>query len=203
MKDKTKIFYKYRSLKDFRFFIDILLNNRLFAAKYNTLNDIREGIYQHDGSLKRATIEKIKEIKEDVRICSATKDKNNQLMWAHYADSHTGVVIGFKINDDDTRIAPVQYNGIKKKVTDEQIEDFDSYTDEILLHKEKDWKYEKEIRILKDVSPDSNLAFINIEIKEIIFGRRMKEDDSIFLTQLINRINPKIKISNLNLQGQN
>lgn len=186
--------YKYRSTKDFKFFIDIILNNRLYAAKYNTLNDIREGIYEHNGSLKRSTVEKIREIKEEVRICSATIDKNNQLMWTHYADNHTGVIICFKISDRNIRKKEVVYNGIKKEVTDEYIEDFESFTDDILLHKEKDWKYEKEIRIFKDEHDANKLAFIDIEILEIIFGQRTTEDDKEFFKKLIKLLNMNIKI---------
>lgn len=35
--------YKYRSLDNFRNFIDILVNKRLYGAKYDSLNDPFEG----------------------------------------------------------------------------------------------------------------------------------------------------------------
>ena len=39
------ILYKYRALEPFRFFVDILLNKRFFAARYSDLNDPMEGQY--------------------------------------------------------------------------------------------------------------------------------------------------------------
>ncbi len=39
------MFYKYRGIKEFRYFVDIILNKRLFAAPYFDLNDPMEGHY--------------------------------------------------------------------------------------------------------------------------------------------------------------
>ena len=41
------ILYKYRSLTDWKFLIDILMNNQLFAAGFESLNDPMEGRYYH------------------------------------------------------------------------------------------------------------------------------------------------------------
>ena len=70
----NKIFYKYRSLKDFKFFMDIIVNNRLYAAKYNELNDIREGHYMQDGSLKKIIDRKSKKKCDQFLFLSSLKD---------------------------------------------------------------------------------------------------------------------------------
>lgn len=189
----NQILYKYRSLKDFKFFMDIVVNNRLYAAKYNELNDIREGHYKHDGSLKKITIDNIKGIKEDTRICSATTNTKSQPMWAHYADNHTGVVIGFRINDNEVRRELVKYDEIKKGVNN-NLSGMQFLADDILMHKEKDWKYEKEVRILKNTSDTNELVFIDIEIVKIIFGQRMAKNDAEFLEKLVKKLNPEINI---------
>lgn len=191
----NKILYKYRSLKDFKFFMDIILNNRLYAAKYNELNDIREGHYMHDGSLKKITIDDIREIKENTRICSVTTNYKSQPMWVHYADNHTGVVIGFRIKDNNVRHEKVKYTGIKKSVNN-NLSNIQSLADDILMHKEQDWKYEEEVRILKNEIETDKLAFINIEIIKIIFGQRIAKDDAEFLTKLIEKLNLKIELLN-------
>ncbi|MDQ1341043.1 MAG: hypothetical protein QG567_2201 [Campylobacterota bacterium] len=134
----NKIFYKYRSLKDFRFFMDIIVNNRLYAAKYNELNDIREGHYTHDGSLTKITIDNIRDIKEKIRICSATTNTKSQPMWAHYADNHTGIAIGFRIKDNDASCEKIKYNGIKKDVNKDDLPDMQFLAGNILIYKEKD-----------------------------------------------------------------
>ena len=35
----TGVLYKYRGIQNFRFLVDIILKNRLYAAKYSDLND--------------------------------------------------------------------------------------------------------------------------------------------------------------------
>ena len=34
-----QILYKYRGLENFKFFLDILLNNRLYASEYENMNN--------------------------------------------------------------------------------------------------------------------------------------------------------------------
>lgn len=36
---------KYRSLDDFEYFVDIIVNQKLYVAEYTTLNDPMEGHY--------------------------------------------------------------------------------------------------------------------------------------------------------------
>jgi hypothetical protein len=39
------ILYKYRSLKNFQFIADTLVNNRFYAATFSELNDPMEGLF--------------------------------------------------------------------------------------------------------------------------------------------------------------
>ena len=45
MEEKTKL-YKYKSLKQFEYFMDILTQNRLYGATFKELNDPMEGFFQ-------------------------------------------------------------------------------------------------------------------------------------------------------------
>lgn len=38
-------YYKYRSLSNLRYFLDILINKRLYMASYSELNDPMEGAF--------------------------------------------------------------------------------------------------------------------------------------------------------------
>ncbi len=40
--------YKYRGIKELRYFVDIILNQRLYAAPYFDLNDPMEGHYLYE-----------------------------------------------------------------------------------------------------------------------------------------------------------
>lgn len=189
-------YYKYRSLENFKFFMDILINNRLYAAKYTELNDIREGFYQHDGSLEKITIQEIKNIKDDIRICSLSKTSKNQPMWAHYASNHTGVVIKLKIKiiDDNIRIEPVNYGTIKTDVAYTDSFNHCSIAKEILTCKEKIWEYEEEIRVFKTVTDIDPIAFVNIEIVEIILGKRISKHDEALIRLLKEKMQLKFLI---------
>lgn len=41
----SKLYFKYRSLANLRNFLDILINKRLYMAKFTELNDPMEGAY--------------------------------------------------------------------------------------------------------------------------------------------------------------
>ncbi len=43
----NELLYKYRSLDNFKNFVDIILKNRLYAARYKDLNDPMEGQYYY------------------------------------------------------------------------------------------------------------------------------------------------------------
>ena len=55
---KNQIFYKYRSLENLDRFLDIIVNNRLYGAVYNTLNDPMEGKFNKQG-LEKSDFEEI------------------------------------------------------------------------------------------------------------------------------------------------
>lgn len=182
--------YKYRSNQNFKNFVDIILNNRLYAAEYKSLNDPMEGLYTYSiFDISRETVNRIKNSKRKNRILSLSKNCNNSLMWSHYADGHRGVVIGVEIVDDNVREEPIIYTEKVYQLDNADIMPQDVAV-EILKHKLDFWSYEEEVRILK-----VNEKFVDVEVKEVILGRVMAPDDERFVTDLIQKINPKIKIT--------
>lgn len=179
--------YKYRGLQNFKFFIDIILKNRLFAAKYTELNDPMEGQYYYNsGELNRRILNKIASDKGDLRICSLSRVKDNELMWSHYADGHRGVAIGLSIDHNRYDVRPIQYTGLA------YLNGPDIVTDtprEILSHKLNVWSYEEEERIFV-----ADRFYVDVEIKEVITGRRMSNQDFSFIRELIDKINPDIRL---------
>lgn len=179
--------YKYRSLDNFKNFVDIILKNRLYAARYKDLNDPMEGQYYYNrGELRRNIREKLRDQKEELRICSLTPMNNNELMWSHYANSQKGVAIGVLIDPLKNLIRDIQYDGIHYL----RDNDYNNHTAmEILCHKLEVWSYEKEKRVFT-----STKQFIDVKVKEVVLGRSMSNQDISLVSELVNSINPGITI---------
>lgn len=109
--------YKYRSVDNFKYFVDILINLRLYAGSYKFMNDPMEGLYLYDenGALNYDIRNLLYEEKIAQKFCCLSKDKDNFLMWSHYANGHRGVVIGVKISEEDYIVKDIEYiNGFSK-----------------------------------------------------------------------------------------
>jgi len=136
-----EIYYKYKSLNNFKHIVDILLYKRLYASKYRDLNDPMEGIYVHDFNLDFNFVNNIHNGKDKLRICSLSKDKNNILMWSHYANGHRGIILGVEIDQQKYEIEEITYSGI------EVVKDINinlNTPKQILSSKINSWSYEDE-----------------------------------------------------------
>jgi len=181
------ILYKYRGVQNFRFFIDIILKNRLYASRYVELNDPMEGQYYYNkGELDRNTLRKIKDDKGDLRLCSLSRNNNNELMWSHYSEGHRGVAIGLKINRHQYDVRPIQYTGLAY-LSNGQIEN--DTPREILSHKLNVWAYEEEERVFV-----TDKFYVDVQIYNVITGRAMSNQDYSFIKEIVERINPSIQI---------
>ena len=92
MNEIPTTFYKYRSLNEFKYILDILINQQLYATNYKNMNDPMEGLfytYNLDEKCKKA----IKGGKKERKFCSLSSKPNELLLWGHYADGCKGIVI--------------------------------------------------------------------------------------------------------------
>ncbi len=187
-----EIYYKYRGISKFEYLEDIIVNERLFAGLYYENNDTSEGYYYPADELSIIEKRKIKELKTSIRFCSTSKLKKSPLLWAYYAESHNGVVLGVEvILNDQYEIADIKYKGLAN--INHFTNDNKTIT-KILSHKKKCWRHEKEVRIYKMKGNESD-SYINIKIKEIIFGSRLENKDKIKIYNLIDfEKNPDISI---------
>src|SRR3990170_4726227 len=93
-----EIFYKYRSLDNWKFVIDIIVNSRLHAAPFQSLNDPMEGRYYYFGDTVTQGFKKaIYESKMRRNICSLSQERASTLLWSYYAAGHTGVAFGVQV----------------------------------------------------------------------------------------------------------
>ncbi len=168
--------YKYKSLDNLMWILDIILNKRLYAAKYTELNDPMEGIFKHRG-LHRNILADLKSEKDELRICSFSKSCNDSLMWAHYADGERGIAIGIKeesliLKNGNYNIRNISYSGIP------DVEE-NTTAREILSCKKVEWSYEQEVRVF------TKAKYIEVEIEEIIMGSRILPEYKRILKKIL------------------
>lgn len=177
-------YYKFRSLQNFKRFIDIILNKRLYASRYDELNDPMEGAYLINPS-NRNIIRLLKERKYNTRICSLSKDYKHTLLWSHYADCHSGCCFEISVINEKERPTEVCYTDTLP-IVDELKQGKD-----LLSHKSSVWRYEDEVRFFRKTS------YLNVQIHRIIFGIKVSKDDYNFYKKLINALNPYIVVSKI------
>ena len=190
----NKILYKYRSLANLQFTLDILINKQLWAADFKKLNDPMEGAFTYFlNDYDAREIDTISNGKDSLGILSLSEIPNNTLMWTHYADDHSGIVLGVEVvgkfkpqeidYDDDFRL---QRN---------------HNAQDILSRKHKNWIYEREHRVFVPKKPDEKGTFVKIRIRELFFGIKSDADENKVMKEVITKIagkfNPKIEIKDI------
>lgn len=207
---------KPRSLFKFRSFdqssIKLLENRELWFAKPDSLNDPfefpfkPEALYagydkfnRLDAATKEQVIKSNLDMFNIMGVCSFSRARKNQLMWAHYADEHKGFCIGFHEVDitrkhSSIRSIDVKYqselpkahaaasfqmpdeNSIKSIISSDTL-------NSIIGTKYTSWKYERERRL---VLPQSQaLVFTPNSVRSIAFGLRMPLGHQTELRELL------------------
>lgn len=164
-------------------------------------------------------------------ILSLTRSKHSLLMWAHYANKHEGIIIGFDTEDpffnqnispkrnppEDTsylgKVFPVFYDRIKLDFEFGPIE-------KSLLHKSDEWIYEKEYRMFMrredcnefgtdaDGNKMENVNLFKVPacaITRIIMGKRANKEAIKLDFKNASKDNPRlshIKIETAELHGE-
>jgi hypothetical protein len=124
---------------------------------------------------------KVKEYHE-YQIACFSPEKDNSLMWAHYADGHRGFCLGF-----DTGYPPFEVDGYNKicqvKYPPQPVIRFsildvilqrDTPLIDLMTTKSKPWSYEKEWRILRYPNDPSEFCYEKAALIGIYFGQKMK-----------------------------
>lgn len=151
--------------------------------------------------------------KKNVRILSLSKEYDNPLMWAHYADSHKGFVVGIKseffsilekgIGGNEWGLKEVEYSDDKILVNPYSDITVNSNSECVLnlmrvyYKKSMCWSYEKEVRFAGYVegAPEHLLKAIDpIYVSEIRLGLKMKEELKRNITKFCQEKYPHIEI---------
>lgn len=118
-----KYFYKYKSVEKIEFLLDIISRSRFYMPSVKELNDPMEGLYNiinhHAGSSYYSGTPVMDASFEDelskYKILSLTTEKDNIVMWSHYAKNFNGVCIEIKADNLMQKVKQVNYCGIENE----------------------------------------------------------------------------------------
>jgi hypothetical protein len=133
----------------------------------------------------------------DYGICCFSQNDNSILMWSHYAEKHKGLCLKFNINTDKRAFStPIKvsykkhlpkFNYIKYRL------DYDLRRTQLaqfaLGTKHKIWKYEDEVRIVKERSEGQYIGAISFNkssLNEVIFGCKCQKEQINSISKLLN-----------------
>jgi hypothetical protein len=192
-----EVFYKYRSLENWKFVLDIIVNNRLHAAPFQSLNDPMEGRYYYFGDTVAQGFRKaIYNSKQRRNICSLSQERANTLLWSYYAAGHTGVAFGVQVpttgDKHNVEVRDVRYDSgvyIGQEVVRRNP---DAVALDILTQKQLPWQHKKEVRVFTAIS------FLPVKLTELVLGCNISPTDQELITAVARRWHPRIRVTKLN-----
>ncbi|MCP4605675.1 MAG: DUF2971 domain-containing protein [Proteobacteria bacterium] len=145
---------------------------------------------------------------DKVGICSLTRDPLNLLMWAHYAQHHTGFVVEFNIpliiTDIDKSptdqglkwLIPHEVEYQKSKPVINFFDDKNTKARKQFLVKGEDWKYEQEERVIDYVRGHGIHKYDRKSIlHSVIVGMKMSNRNYATLMEFIDKTNQDMNLS--------
>ena len=139
---------------------------------------------QEDGTVKKEKREEMLRVAREfaeknaeMGVLSLSETPLSPLMWAHYADMHRGVCLGFLRNPanalgDDGITSPVSYSDIYPRVRFSEILKRDgSIHQKLFFTKAREWAYEREWRLLTDKGDECK--GVPGEVCEVLLGCRI------------------------------
>jgi hypothetical protein len=185
-------FYKYRSLDNWRFVLDIFLNKRLYAAPYASLNDPMEGQYYYVGNRIAGNVRSaVAAQTREWNICSLTRNPKQSLMWAYYAGGHKGIVLGVKVEPSGRHThepRKVDYDSRVYVRPDEAKRTLNEIALTILFRKQVLWGHEAEWRVV------TRGQYVPISIEEVHLGALITDADRQLVTELVRATAPQATV---------
>lgn len=149
--------------------IDFLSGKKGLGAQIDELNNAMEGVYNA--------------YKDSIGIYSLSQTYKDELLWAHYSNSHYGFCIEYELDllpnnyhGYDVYHFPIQYvdKPPKIEIKDGQLSNEEKIK-KLTCYKPKAWQNEKEYRIITQMSGE--YPYNSEALKAIYFGLRMGEKE--------------------------
>ena len=137
----------------------------------------------------------IESLSKKVALICLSEQPDIIQMWAHYADNHSGIVVGIEKSEfdkDKKGFDPVDYRDdvvLFPVIADpKKIEQYKKYFLGVINRKETQWGYEKEVRVCTDLDEKDIYHTIPASsIKEIYLGLRSHETTEIIAKSIKQR----------------
>jgi hypothetical protein len=163
--------------------LDDLRKCRLKISRLEDLNDPFElmAVALPEPAHRVAFAATKRQMGETRGVICFSRSWRNPVLWAHYADKHRGIALGFEI--DETKIQTISYASQRLLMNIEDESGNLAITSEmmnaILSTKYRDWKYENEVRVicaLEDIDPETGFYFADfdssVRLRQVILGPR-------------------------------
>ncbi|MBU2892986.1 DUF2971 domain-containing protein [Colwellia sp. D2M02] len=186
--------YKYYPFNQFT--LDALVNKYFYLASSEQLNDPIELPFSSLTAEREHSY-----LKPEFRLASFSNNENSMLMWSHYAENHTGLMVEYCFEGelpDGAGIDKVNYSNTTKRYKEKEHYLFNQY----MLTKNKDWSYEKEVRLFaykrdkiyyqKASYPNKNVNKASVYIKSITVGYKFPESTIKLIQSIITELNDNL-----------
>ncbi len=140
-----------------------------------------------------------KHLHKNFGIFSMARRRDNLLMWAHYAKSHTGFCVGIKKSSLNAiafvQLFAVDYsNKFPSRPMFLKEKEQTKYLLKIVTTKSKHWKYEREYRLVNMINPNTAFKLPDDFISEITLGLSMTDQAKEEIKTIRNAKFPKAKL---------
>lgn len=206
------LLYKYRGCEDDKIFkrdLNSIVKNCIWSSSVQKLNDPCETIFSSNSFKKQSKflfsffgkqkyehilnihslLDDLESLSKKIGVYSLSKTYNDELLWAHYGNSHKGFCIEYdfeklfsSFDSKEDFSFPVIYSKNPPKISYQDMSiKHNKLAQKITGYKSKRWKYENEHRIITNSYGDQTYNFE--ALKSIYFGLNMNEEqkNTIFL----------------------
>lgn len=183
--------YKYRALEPWEYLLDVLVNDRLYAATFETLNDPMEGMFTYSkDQVSPGFIREMVEKQSQLRICSLSNTYKSTVMWSYYADAHKGVILGVEIDENHKNVIEVAKVTYAKNISFKGYSGSDPEIDarKILSKKLSAWKHEMEVRVF------SRSQYVPVRLRQLFLGCKMPRTQQQLIKRFLRRMDTEAEV---------
>lgn len=185
-----QLLYKYHNINDL--LLKNLLRKKIHLNNPKNFNDPYDcAIFRKKGVIENKPLLKVA---DNIRISCFSTVNDSMLLWSHYANSHKGICIGYRITEEYIKSKLLHFDEVIYQNHNKIFKDdskMKSILNELFFIKNEAWDYENEYRMVGYKLEDDLIE--TPEIASITFGLNCTvEDREAILEIFANKIN-KIK----------